>query len=142
MLIPGVLILIMNFLPIRSYDNYITANLELALLKQAGINCYIKDEYTITIDPLLSPALGGMKLMVEENSAEEAKAILDASDRQYLQSIPCPICNDTSLEMITTIIHYTTWTGRIKSLLINGQEKEVKRFYRCNHCFHEFKELT
>lgn len=132
----------MLFLPIRSYDNYITANLELSLLKHAGINCHIKDEYTITIDPLLSPALGGMKLMVEENSADEAKAILDASDRHYLQSIPCPKCKETSLEMITTITHYTTWTGRIKSLLINGQDKEVKRFYRCNNCFTEFTELT
>ncbi len=131
----------MTFLPIRSYDNYITANLELLLLKHAGINCHIKDEYTITIDPLLSPALGGMKLMVQENSAEEAKEILDASDRQYLQSIPCPKCNETSLEMITTITHYTTWKGKIKSLLINGQDKEVKRFYRCNDCFTEFTEL-
>ena len=132
----------MLFLPIRSYDNYITANLELALLKQAGINCHIKDEYTITIDPLLSPALGGMKLMVEENSAEEAKTILDASDWHYLQSIPCPKCKATALEMITTIMHYTTWTGRIKSLLINGQEEEVKRFYRCNNCYSEFTELA
>lgn len=132
----------MSFLPIRSYDNYITANLELALLKHAGINCYIKDEYTITIDPLLSPALGGMKLMVEQKDFEKAVATLEESDRNYLQSIPCPKCNETSLELVTTVTQYNTWTGKIKSLLINGQEQKVKKFYRCNNCFNEFTELT
>jgi hypothetical protein len=51
----------MNFIQVRSYDNYIYAHIVLSMLQDAGINCYLKDEYTITIDPLLSPALGGIR---------------------------------------------------------------------------------
>ena len=68
------------FLPLRAYDNYLNANMDMGMLQAAGINCHIKDEYTITIDPLLSPALGGMKLMVEEADLEEARAMLQERD--------------------------------------------------------------
>lgn len=68
------------FLPLRGYDNYLNANMDMGMLQAAGINCHIKDEYTITIDPLLSPALGGMKLMVEEADLEEARALLQERD--------------------------------------------------------------
>ena len=131
----------MNYIPIRAYDNYIQANLELNLLREAGIVCHIKDEYTVTIDPLLSPALGGMKLMVEETSSSRAIKLLQDSDELYLQSVPCPNCKETTLELITLTTEFSTWAGKIKSRLINGQEKQVKRFYRCNTCFQELTEL-
>ena len=68
------------FHPLRAYDNYLNANMDMGMLQAAGINCHIKDEYIITIDPFLSPALGGMKLMVEEADMEEAKAMLRERD--------------------------------------------------------------
>jgi hypothetical protein len=66
-----------NFIEIRSYDNYIYAHIVLAKLQDAGINCHLKDEYTITIDPLLSPALGGIKLMVAESQVGRALELLE-----------------------------------------------------------------
>lgn len=54
----------MNFVQLRSYDNYISAHISMTMLQDAGINCHLKDEHIITLDPFLSPALGGMKLMV------------------------------------------------------------------------------
>jgi hypothetical protein len=54
--------------------------MDLGMLQAAGINCHIKDEYTITIDPLLSPALGGMKLMVEASDFEAAVRVLNERD--------------------------------------------------------------
>jgi hypothetical protein len=47
------------------------------MLQDAGINCHLKDEYTITIDPLLSPALGGIKLMVAGSQLERALELLE-----------------------------------------------------------------
>ncbi len=131
----------MNFVAIRAYDNYIKASIELSLLKEAGIVCHLKDEYTITIDPLLSPALGGMKLMVAEDLVLKAQQLLTESDELYLQTIPCPNCDHNTLELITEIIHYDSWAGKIKSLLINGQEQQVTKFFRCNNCYHKFNEL-
>lgn len=65
-----------KFIEIGAYDNYIYAHIVLARLRDAGINCHLKDEITITIDPLLSPALGGIKLMVAESQVERALEIL------------------------------------------------------------------
>jgi hypothetical protein len=47
------------------------------MLQDSGINCHLKDEYTITIDPLLSPALGGIKLMVAGSQLERALELLE-----------------------------------------------------------------
>ena len=70
----------MQFINLRSFDNYIEANISLGMLQDQGIACFLQDEYTITIDPLLSPALGGMKLMVPENQVRRAAELLDAVD--------------------------------------------------------------
>jgi hypothetical protein len=67
----------MNFIQVRSYDNYIYAHIVLSMLQDSGINCHLKDEYTITIDPLLSPALGGIKLMVADSQLERALELLE-----------------------------------------------------------------
>jgi len=69
-----------KFIPIRSYDNYIYAHIVLARLQDSDINCHLKDEYTITIDPLLSPALGGIKLMVAESQVGRALELLAESE--------------------------------------------------------------
>jgi hypothetical protein len=69
-----------NFIQIRAYDNYISAHIVLGRLQDAGINCHLKDEYTITIDPLLSPALGGIKIMVAEPQVKRALDILENTD--------------------------------------------------------------
>jgi hypothetical protein len=46
-------------------------------LRDSDINCHLKDEYTLTIDPLLSPALGGIKLMVAESQVGRALELLE-----------------------------------------------------------------
>ena len=71
----------MNFIQLRSFDNYISAHISLTMLQDAGINCHLKDENIITLDPFLSPALGGMKLMVYPTQAERAVELLAAADR-------------------------------------------------------------
>jgi Putative prokaryotic signal transducing protein len=71
----------MNFIEVASFDNYITANITLGMLQEAGINCHLKDEYTITIDPLLSPMLGGIKIMVYEPQVQRAKELLNERDK-------------------------------------------------------------
>jgi hypothetical protein len=66
----------MNFIILRSYDNYIPAHIAMGRLKEEFINCFLQDEYTVTIDPLLSNAVGGIKLMVADSQAKRADKIL------------------------------------------------------------------
>jgi len=70
----------MNFVQLRSFDNYVNANIQLGMLQEAGINCHLQDEYTITIDPLLNYAIGGMKLMVYESQVPRALQLLASTD--------------------------------------------------------------
>jgi Putative prokaryotic signal transducing protein len=65
-----------TFIQVGAYDNYIYANIVLCMLQDSGINCHLKDEYTITIDPLLSPALGGIKVMVMDSQVDRALELL------------------------------------------------------------------
>ncbi len=70
----------MDFVQLRSFDNYIYAHITLSMLQDAGINCHLKDEYTITLDPFLSPAMGGMKLMVYPSQAQRAIELLEQAE--------------------------------------------------------------
>ena len=69
-----------DFIQIRSFDNYISAHIVMNMLLDDGINCHLKDEYTLTIDPLLSPALGGIKLMVAASQVERALELLAGTE--------------------------------------------------------------
>jgi hypothetical protein len=70
----------MKFILLLTFDNYIPAHIALGRLKDEFINCYLQDEYTVTIDPLLSNAIGGIKLMVAESQVERALEILNSPE--------------------------------------------------------------
>jgi 4-hydroxy-3-methylbut-2-en-1-yl diphosphate synthase IspG/GcpE len=115
--------------------------MHLGLLREAGIICHLKDEYTVTIDPLLSPALGGMKLMVDEHDVERAKALLQESDNRYLETVTCPRCHQTGFTAVTEVTRFNNWKSKLKSILLTGQQERVKHFFRCNHCHTTFSEV-
>ncbi|HEY8969778.1 MAG TPA: DUF2007 domain-containing protein [Puia sp.] len=70
----------MHFVQLGSYDNYISAHISMTMLQDAGINCHLEDEHIITLDPFLSPALGGIKLMVYPTQAERAVRLLEQAE--------------------------------------------------------------
>jgi hypothetical protein len=72
----------MKFVLLCSFDNYIPAHIVLGRLKEEFINCYLQDEYSVTIDPFLSNAIGGIKLMVAETQLERAREVLENQDLQ------------------------------------------------------------
>lgn len=131
----------MEFVPLRSFDNYIEANIVLSMLIASNINCHLKDENTITIDPLLSPALGGIKLMVHHAHAERAWELLDEAEQQYLKSIPCPVCKAHALKIISVTKQHKCRLSALISMLLTGKSVEVTKMYQCASCGYDFKEL-
>ncbi len=119
---------------IRTYDNYIEANLQLNLLKDLGIDCYLQDEYTITIDPFLSPAIGGIKLVVQEKDFSKAQELLDAAEETYIQTVPCKNCGQPALEKVTRLEQPVSWWGRLKTRLFYGANAHFRSEYRCKNC--------
>jgi hypothetical protein len=67
----------MQYVKLRTFDNYIPAHIALGKLQNESISCFLVDENTVTIDPFLSYAIGGIKLMVAGNQAERALEILE-----------------------------------------------------------------
>jgi hypothetical protein len=131
----------MEFLPLRSFDNYIEANIVLNMLQASDINCHLKDENIVTIDPLLSPAIGGMKLMVHHAHAERAWEMLEDAEQQYLRSIPCPVCKAHALKAVSVLREHKSKLGALVSMLLNGQSVEVNKVYQCTKCGYDFKDL-
>jgi hypothetical protein len=67
----------MRFVEVRSYDNYIDAHLMLGRLQDEFVNCYLLNENSVTLDPFLSNAIGGIKIMVAESQVERALQVVN-----------------------------------------------------------------
>ena len=124
----------LEFTRIASFDNYILANMTLGLLQENLINCHLKDENIITIDPLLNPAVGGIKLMVETDSVERAQALIRQAENDFISEIPCPYCKSHSLQVEEKIDTPPTFWGKLKNQVIYGQVDLYTKSYRCQNC--------
>ena len=124
----------MNFKQIASYDNFMLANMTLGLLQENEINCHLKDENIVTIDPLLNPAVGGIKLMVATEDYDRALALIKQAESDYLKTIPCPYCKSYSLEVEEKIGNPESFWGKLKNQIAYGQTSTYTKKYRCQNC--------
>lgn len=131
----------MNFKQIASFDNFMLANMTLGLLHENEINCHLKDENIVTIDPLLNPAVGGIKLMVEETEFEKAKALIQQAETEYLNDITCPYCKNKGLVAEEKFNRPETFWGKLKNQIAYGQTETYSKKYRCQHCKSLLNEL-
>jgi hypothetical protein len=131
----------MNFKQVASYDNYMWANMALGMLQENDVNCHLKDEYIVTIDPLLNPAVGGIKLMVSETDVDKARSLIKEAEAEFVRSIPCPHCHTVSLIVEEKINRPETFWGKLKNQIAYGQEETYRKLYRCQNCKEIFTEL-
>jgi DNA-directed RNA polymerase subunit RPC12/RpoP len=131
----------MTFKQIASYDNYMLANMTMGLLSENGIKCQMKDEHIVTVDPLLNPAVGGIKLLVEENDFDHAVALMKEAENEYLKDIDCPYCNSRSLIVEEKTNQPSDFWGKLKNQVLFGQTSTYSKGYRCTSCKKYFAEL-
>ena len=131
----------MDFVELRSFDNYIEANIVLNMLQHQNIVCHLKDENIITIDPFLSPAIGGMKLMVHHSQVERAWSLMEKAEEQYLKSRSCPVCHSHKLTIVSQQKKSRCRLGALASMILGGHSLEVNKVYKCRTCGYDFKEL-
>lgn len=97
-------------------------------LESEGIMVFLRDEATINSDPLISTAIGGVKLQVYSNDRERAKQIFDEVRNYATDSsgnlIICPNCKATKSEI------YYSRKGIFYKLFPFFESKK----YRCTHC--------
>ncbi len=130
----------MNIITLRSFDNYFLASITLTKLQDAGVECYLKDEHTVTIDPILSNAIGGIKLVVKEEHAEEAKKILQQFDEEYLQSVKCPQCGAAAITLVSKP-GASNFITAIFTWLFSSYAIAPENVYQCSKCGYESKNM-
>lgn len=130
----------MDYQLLRAYDNYISASIILARLDEEGVACYLKDEYTVTIDPILSNAVGGIKLMVAPADFDRAKELLDGFDQQYRASATCLKCGSHDIVYISKP-GVKNWFTAIASWLFSSYALSATQVYQCADCGNETADL-
>lgn len=129
----------MEFIPIKTFDNYISANLLLSKMLDQNIHCYLKDEFTVTIDPILSNAIGGIKLCVADTDFAQAKELLIAFEEE--SKIACPKCSSKAVEYIVQPKNPANWLLAIASWFLASYALKGKEVYHCFTCKYEFDTL-
>lgn len=135
----------MDFIPIVSYDNYVPAHIAMGVLEEQNINCWLKDENSVTTYPVLTNALGGIKLMVASAQAERALSILRTLENEHKALSPCPKCNSLNIELISTPRKASNWASTLLSFFSSGYAVAVEKQMHCFDCGHEYlpdKEYT
>lgn len=134
----------MHLITLKSFDNSIDANMLRCQLELEGIQSYLKDENTITTNPLYNIALGGIKLQVLEQDYTKAETYLDQLENtpytnQKNEIITCPSCKSTNIQAgfasyknITGILSLLTALAFMIFPFYN------KKVYKCMQCDQEF----
>ena len=110
-------------------------------LEEEGIKAYLKDEHTVTIDPILSNAIGGIKLMVYEEQANRALELINSFEQAYANAIACSRCKSTNVHYVTQPNDITNWFTAIVTWLFGNYALSGKKVYRCFDCGHESESL-
>jgi len=130
----------MEFTTLKTFDSYITANIWLGKFQDAGIHCYLKDEYTVTIDPILTNAIGGIKLCVNKEQLSQCKELLQAFEEQDKQKQQCPACHSLNVAYIAKP-GATNWFTAILTWMFTSYAVSAARpVYHCFDCGVEFDE--
>jgi hypothetical protein len=107
------------------------------LLETCGITSYMPDQGTVTIDPILSQAIGGIRIQVEENDLARAREILaDRTPPSALGIFECPKCGSDS-------VRYENVSKRfafISLILLGIPLLWRKRQCQCNACGFKWKD--
>ena len=130
----------MNFVTIRTFQNNFSAHLMLTKLQGEGMVCFLKDEFTVTVDPILSNAIGGIKLIVKKEDEQEALELLRIFDEAYMKSVVCPQCGNHTIERVPK-----STTKNLLSVLLSwlfgSYAISAKNVYQCSTCKYESETL-
>lgn len=132
-----------TFSTVAVYQYLSEAQIAKGRLEAEGIQVFMTDHFTVNIDPLMSQALGGIKLKVFQKDEAEAKEILESianySQDDQGQKIHCPNCDSTKIDYFTTIRNFKALLAFIGSLLFAGVLPIYTKYeYRCENCKHRF----
>lgn len=111
-------------------------------LEAEGIQVFLSDNLTIDTDPLVSNAIGGVKLKVLSRQALEAQHILESINKYSIDdegnTISCPKCGSKKTELFSTIKDAKSLFWFIFGFLFSSLPFYTRHKYKCEACKTEF----
>lgn len=130
----------MEYLTFQTFDNYVEANLVLHRYLNEGIDCYLKDENTVTLNPAFMQAIGGIKLCVREDFIEKAQALYQQIRNEIKAMVVCNTCGSNNVQYINQSSP-SNWLYAIFGSLIGDFALKGKQVYKCFNCKNEFETI-
>jgi DNA-directed RNA polymerase subunit M/transcription elongation factor TFIIS len=130
----------MDLVTVKSFDSYFLANIIMGRLRSEGIECFLKDEATVTMDPILTNAIGGIKLVVRKENEEVVAKILKRYDDEYLNAATCPQCGAHQFSYIAKP-DLTNFLSAIVTTLFGSYAVAPDYVYQCGKCGYESERM-
>jgi hypothetical protein len=121
---------------VQTFDNYFSASIILTRLQSEGVECYLKDENTVTIDPILCNAIGGIKLVVKKEDEAMVTKLLRGYHIEYMLSATCPECGSNSFAHIAKP-KPSNYLTAILTWLFSSYAVAPDYVYQCGNCSYE-----
>jgi hypothetical protein len=135
-----------------SFHEPMAAHVARTRLEAAGIPCFLSNENLVSLNPLLSPIVGGVRLHVRQEDLEEARQLLQnqvvppaqepdvasfAADAPDPTTPRCPRCGSADVAYgAATKGGARNWFYLLLSVLLRYPLRG--RRYHCFHCGNEF----
>jgi predicted RNA-binding Zn-ribbon protein involved in translation (DUF1610 family) len=130
----------MDFILLNSYNNYVEAHIAKGVLEEEGVPSWLKDEFTLTINPILTNAVGGIKIMVAKEDAKKAREILARIAEEKKLTLICPQCGSHNIEFVSTPRKASNWLTAISTFFLGDYAIALNKVNHCFDCKHEFPE--
>lgn len=134
----------MKLITIRTYKDGISAHIMRNKLESEDIACFVHDENIVTLNALYQNAVGGVKLVVNEEDVEKALQIIEEVEHEPFrdekdQIIACPNCSSEKLiSDHVSMKDVKSVLSVIISFLFMVFPLYYKSVYKCKSCGHEF----
>ncbi|HMS15769.1 MAG TPA: DUF2007 domain-containing protein [Planctomycetota bacterium] len=120
---------------VGTYNDVMTAHLVRSRLELEGIQVTLMDENMLTMDPLLTFAIGGIKVLVPAADAKAAREVVARSAAPRVEST-CPACNSTHIKR-----HRSGRRSAFLTLIFLGFPfGRARPKARCEDCHHTWRE--
>jgi predicted RNA-binding Zn-ribbon protein involved in translation (DUF1610 family) len=96
----------------------------------------LKDENTVTIDPILTHAVGGIKLMVAEEDVERAQELLNIDLKSSY--FKCPKCGSQNVQWVSSPRKPLNWISSLLGFLLGSYAVGVDKVNHCFDCGYEY----
>lgn len=131
-----------KFTTIARFNYSAEAQIIKGRLEADGIEVFLADEFTIDTDPLVSLAIGGVKLKVLTEDSIKARSIIESISKYSLdnegKTIVCPNCDSESVQLFSTINDLKSLLAFLGSVIFGLLPFYTKYEYRCDACKTQF----